>query len=176
MWRTSDQVVLGAEGALLSQQQHQSLSHDLFQRHHQTQLPELQHSDPPRPQSSDQLNGLHHALPQALSEAFQCQAADLPNMQLAPDNVTLQAALGLGGENVLAQLKRNLGDQSGQSSPELSAILAASLGMLPVNSMHSASIGQGRVLMGIRVTSLHRAKSPPVRMLCRVLWKVLKIL
>ncbi|KAL0042700.1 hypothetical protein WJX79_008153 [Trebouxia sp. C0005] len=56
-------------------------------------------------------------------------AADLPNMQLDLDSVTLSAALGLGGDNALAQFQRNLSDQNGQSSSDLSAILAASLGL-----------------------------------------------
>ena len=107
---------------------------------------------------------------QALPETLQCQAADLPNMQLVSESGTLQTALGLGGENVLAQFQRNLVDQSGQSSPELGAILAASLGMLPVNSTQSVfHQTESFCRWDKQIASLHRVRLPSVSMRWRVL-------
>ncbi len=139
MWRSSDQEALGLDRSFLQQQQQQQTprnSHDtLFHRQHQTSQPQLSEQHPDefmRAQTAGQANNnIAHGLPQALPEAG--HAADLPNMQLDLDSVTLSAALGLGGDNALAQFQRNLSDQSGQSSSDLSAILAASLG-LPVQS------------------------------------------
>ncbi|DBA65970.1 TPA: hypothetical protein ACH3X2_002991 [Trebouxia sp. C0005] len=136
MWRSSDQEALGLDRGFLQQQQQQQTprnSHDtLFHRQHQTSQPQLSEQHPGefmRAQTAGQANNnIAHGLPQALlAEAG--HAADLPNMQLDLDSVTLSAALGLGGDNALAQFQRNLSDQNGQSSSDLSAILAASLGL-----------------------------------------------
>lgn len=150
MWRASEQEALGLDGNFLPQQQQQAPknSHDnLFHRQHQTSQPQLsaQHTgDFMRAQTPGQANNvIAHGLPQALlAEAGQGHAADLPNMQLDLDSVTLSAALGLGGDNALAHCQRNLGDQNGQSSSDLSAILAASLGALPVSAMCSTNFVQ----------------------------------
>ncbi len=148
MWRSSDQEALGLDRSFLQQQQQQQTprnSHDtLFHRQHQTSQPQLSEQHPGefmRAQTAGQANNnIAHGLPQALlAEAG--HAADLPNMQLDLDSVTLSAALGLGGDNALAQFQRNLSDQNGQSSSDLSAILAASLG-LPVQS---ALLGTSRL-------------------------------
>ena len=89
-------------------------------------------------QLSEHLNSsISQSLPPALlAENGQGHATDLPNLQLDLDNATLSAALGLG-DNFLAQFHRNLGDPGGQPSSELNAILAASLGVLPVSLNHS---------------------------------------
>ncbi|DBA93774.1 TPA: hypothetical protein ACH3X3_013834 [Trebouxia sp. C0006] len=136
MWRSSDQEALGLDRSFLQQQQQQQTprnSHDtLYHRQHQTSQPQLSEQHPGefmRAQTAGQANNnIAHGLPQALlAEAG--HAADLPNMQLDLDSVTLSAALGLGGDNALTQFQRNLSDQNGQSSSDLSAILAASLGL-----------------------------------------------
>lgn len=132
MWRAPDQESLSLQSNLLLQQQQETrTSHDsLFQRHHSGP----QDTDCARTQASEQNHDLPHGLQQALlSEAAQGPTADLSNMQLDLDNVTLATALGLGSENVLAQFHRTLGDQAGQSPSELNAVLAASLG---VRSLH----------------------------------------
>lgn len=145
MWRSSDQEALGLDRSFLQQQQTPRNSHDnLFLRQHQTSQPQLSEQHPGefmRAQTAGQANNnIAHGLPQALlAEAG--HAADLPNMQLDLESVTLSAALGLGGDNALAQFQRNLSDQNGQSSSDLSAILAASLG-LPVQS---ALLGTSRL-------------------------------
>lgn len=155
MWRSSDQEALGLDRSFLQQQQQQQTprnSHDtLFHRQHQTSQPQLSEQHPGefmRAQTAGQANNnIAHGLPQALlAEAG--HAADLPNMQLDLDSVTLSAALGLGGDNALAQFQRNLSDQNGQSSSDLSAILAASLG-LPVQS---ALLGTSRLDANTRHT------------------------
>ena len=133
MWRATDQDSLSLQSTLLPQQQQQGThnSHDsLFQRRHSGS----QDIDCTRTQASEQHNELPHGLQQALlSEAAQGPTADHSNMQLDLDNVTLATALGLGGDNVLAQFHRTLRDQDGQSPSELNAVLPASLG---VRSMH----------------------------------------
>lgn len=145
MWRGSEQETLGLDSSFLSQQQQQTprSSHDsLFHRQHQTSPPQLSEQHPAefdRTQTGGQANNtIAHGLPQALlAEAG--HAADLPNMQLDLDSVTLSAALGLGGENALVQFQRTLSDQNGQSSSDLSAILAASLGVLPVSNEYGSN-------------------------------------
>ena len=153
MWRSSDQEALGLDRSFLQQQQQQQTprnSHDtLYHRQHQTSQPQLSEQHPGefmRAQTAGQANNnIAHGLPQALlAEAG--HAADLPNMQLDLDSVTLSAALGLGGDNALTQFQRNLSDQNGQSSSDLSAILAASLG-LPVQS---ALLGTSRLVANTR--------------------------
>lgn len=129
MWRAPDQELLSLQSNLLLQQQQQGTrsSHDsLFQRRHLGP----QSTDCTRIQASEQHHDLPHGLQQALlSEAAQGPTADLPNMQLDLDNVTLATAVGFGSESVLAHFHRSLGDQARQSPSELNAVLAASLGV-----------------------------------------------
>lgn len=143
MWRASHQDGLSFDPNLL-QPQHQAVlrtsAHDATFRHQQQasqEVSEQHNSECMQAHLSSQLNGnFAHGLPPALlPEAAHGQAADLPNVQLDLDTATLSAALGLG-DNFLAHLHRNIGENTGQSSSELSAILAASLGVLPV-SVHS---------------------------------------
>ena len=132
MWGASDQEPLGLESTLLlERQQHWTRSsHDsLFQRHHHAQLSDSQDNGCTRTLASQENSNLQHAL---LLQAAPGPTADLSNMQLDLDNITLATALGLGGENVLAQFHRSLSDQAGQSSPKLSAVLATSHAVLPV--------------------------------------------
>ena len=153
MWQASDQEALGLDGRFLPPQQQQvpRNNHDvLFHRQHQTSQPQLseQHSvEFAQAQTPGQVNNsVAHVLPQGLlTEAAQGHTADLPNMQLDLDSVTLSAALGLGGDSVLAQFQRSLSDQNVQSSSEFSAILAASLGVLPVSASRPACYTQNVV-------------------------------
>ena len=137
MWRASDQEALGLDGTFLSQQQTASRNcHDvLFHRQHQTSQSHVseQHTGEYMRAHGRVNNTVAHGLPQGmLADTGQGHSADLSSMQLDLDSVALSAALGLGGDSVLAQFQRSLSDPGGQSSPDLSAILAASLGVLPV--------------------------------------------
>ena len=128
MWRAPDQESLGLHGSLLLEQQQQGAqdSHDsLFQRRHSGPTDTgctLTHA-------SEQHKDLPHGLQQALLAEAEQGPTDLSNMQLDLDKVTLATVLGLGSESVLAQFHRTLGNQAGQSSLELNAVLAASPGV-----------------------------------------------
>ena len=143
MWRGSEQEGLNIDGNYLQppHQQPPRNTHDALFVHQSPAVSEQQISERMQAQLSGQLNSnLTQSLPPALlAEAAQGQAADLPNMQLDLDNATLSAALGLG-DNFLAQFQRSIGDQHAQSSSDFSAILAASLGVLPVSKQTDAAV------------------------------------
>ena len=77
-----------------------------------------------------QSSGVSQGIPPALLEAT---GHALETGQLDLDSAALSAALGLGQDNVLAHLQRTAQEIGSGGQPEISSILAASIGVPPVD-------------------------------------------
>ena len=134
MWRATEQEGIGLDSSLFAQQPTaEKTLHAPF--HHRQRQSQVQHTERDGDRTQFATQNVRAQQPDAVTISTPGQPGEsslgLPQLDL--DSITLSAALGINGDNMLSRLQRNPGEQSGHSPPELSAILAASLGFLPVS-------------------------------------------
>lgn len=133
MWRVTEEDGLGLENSLLPlQTTAQRNLHDTYHRQQQSEAQRIDHSARPAHSARSQQN-----LNAATSQPPELSLGPGLPAQLDLESITLSNVLGINGDHMLARLQRNPNEQITQSPPELSAILAASLGLsfLPVSGM-----------------------------------------
>ena len=136
MWRATEQDGIGLEGSFFPPQTTaQKNLQDTYRRHQQSETQRGVH-DVHSAQYAAHSARLRHHPNAATSKPPEMSLGPGVPSQLDLESITLSNALGINGDHMLARLQQSPNEQITQSPPELSAILAASLGLsfLPVSA------------------------------------------